>query len=205
MKIVDYTFPLKNIKHFPMKNIINPFAYYSEKTLLTIGIVSFTLLSLVAYGFNMEMNGIFHIGYAKEKTVWAILKQHLFIYGSACLLLILLAYLYNKKTRWIDVLNTVLVSSAPNILLVLLTGLPIFEQASENIISLSNQPDKLAQHKTELMLVLTSSLIAIPLLVYSIILLHNGYKTATHMKTWWQIALFYSLLFALNGITQFYF
>ena len=188
-----------------INNLLNPFAKYSEKQLLVVGILSFILLIAVSYFFGMQLNGIFHIGYSTDGSWLSIAWQHFCIYGSAIVVLLVLAYFFNAKTRWVDVVNTVLVSSFPNVLIIIITSLPIFENASRELESKANQPEKLMQNTPELMIVLASSFFVIPMLVYSIILLYNGYKTATHMKSWWQINLFFGLLFILNLLTQMYF
>ncbi|MBS1571991.1 MAG: hypothetical protein JST62_06325 [Bacteroidetes bacterium] len=186
-----------------IKKIFNPFAFLSEKILLAIGLLGFIVLCSVSYCFKMAMDGIWHIGYAEGKTTFQIIFQNALIAVVSIVSLGILAKIYNKKSRWIDIVNTVFVSFVPNIFVILISGLPYFNEASEKLVSMANNPNEIMNHKTELFIVLISSFCIIPFAIYSVILLYNGFKTATNMKSWQQISIFFILTFILNLITQF--
>ena len=185
------------------KTFFNPFSRYNEKALLLFGVFSFFIVTTLCYFFQMKMDGLLHFGSTENDTWWKIAVQNAFVFGSAFVVLWILAFFYNAKTRVIDVANTVLVSSVANVFVILFSGIPFFNKIPEKLSTVP--PEKIMEHKTELMIVLLTSLFIIPFAIYSVVLLYNGFKIATNMKSWQKITLFFVVIFLLNLITQLYF
>ena len=96
------------------QTVFNPFSKFSEKQLLSIGILSFIVNSVVCFYTSTKMDSIFHFSPQPD-----LLLANAFIYVTistvtATLFLFLLALLFNKITRFVDIVNTVLLSQAPN-------------------------------------------------------------------------------------------
>lgn len=187
------------------KTWVNPFSRYPESTLFLIGIFAFLLLNVLCSLFQMKMDGILHYTFANQNTWWEILLQNTEVIGLTLLVLCILAFLYNKKTRIIDVVNAVLVSCIAQVFLIAISGIPFFQESSLRLAKAAATPERIMENKTDLMVVLVFSCLLVPFLVYSVVLLYHGFRTATNMKSWQQISVFFIVLFVLNLISQLYF
>ncbi|NPA07392.1 MAG: hypothetical protein GXO46_00185, partial [Chlorobi bacterium] len=108
----------------------------------------------------------------------------------AVLLLFGLGKIFNKRTRLIDIANTVLVSQIPVLFTVISTKLFDIEKLSEKI-SQTSAKDKIPDINILDLISLTVFAFAnLILIIYSFTLLFNGFKTATNIKKWQQIAIF---------------
>lgn len=111
-----------------------------------------------------------------------------------------LGKIFNRRTRFIDIVNTVLVSMFPMIFMLIIGEIPFFKNALTQTEKLVKEnPGSLSP---ELLIVLVFTMLIIPFLIYNIILLYNGFKTATNTKKWQHIAIFFALIFILNTISQ---
>lgn len=163
------------------KIIINPFEKFTEVQLLVLGIVLTIGGSLLAYLFKCRVDGVLHIGTGIDPT----LAQSFIDSGIATFSLFIVFYILgliiNKKTRLIDVLNTVLIGRSPLYLLTLgnINGLlNTMEQrkGSANTITTNFSPLEYAG-------LLVFSMFAIVFIVWIVALLYNGFKTATNLKS----------------------
>ncbi|KUY27533.1 hypothetical protein ATB96_03705 [Elizabethkingia ursingii] len=118
--------------------------------------------------------------------------------ASIILILYLIAIVFNKRSRFIDITNTILVSNAINIPILLLTHLIDVNKAfsSEGI------NENFYQYIINLLFIIVTTAIVIALVVYSIVLFFNGFKTATNIKKWPQIVLFVFIFFVSIIICQ---
>ncbi|AQX10701.1 hypothetical protein BAY32_10430 [Elizabethkingia ursingii] len=118
--------------------------------------------------------------------------------ASIILILYLIAIVFNKRSRFIDITNTILVSNAINIPALLLTHLIDVNKAfsSEGI------NENFYQYIINLLFIIVTTAIVIALVVYSIVLFFNGFKTATNIKKWPQIVLFVFIFFVSIIICQ---
>ncbi|TYR35077.1 hypothetical protein FXV77_14110 [Sphingobacterium phlebotomi] len=94
---------------------LNPFEDYSEKNLLWIGIVGFVLGIIISYFGKIVFDGIIQI-HMGVTNITAIILGNLSNMGILTLGLFMLAKVLYKKTRFVDILNNVLIARIPMLL-----------------------------------------------------------------------------------------
>ncbi|WP_454060076.1 YIP1 family protein [Elizabethkingia ursingii] len=181
------------------KTLFNPFEKYSDYKLLLFGILFFLLTPFVSYYTQNRMTSFMRFDRPEE----VLTLKSSFLYcsvsiASIILILYLIAIVFNKRSRFIDITNTILVSNAINIPALLLTHLIDVNKAfsSEGI------NENFYQNIINLLLIIVTTAIVIALVVYSIVLFFNGFKTATNIKKWPQIVLFVFIFFVSIIICQ---
>ena len=182
------------------KIIFNPFLKFSEWTLLIIGIVSFIIGSCSAAFFNVSYDGVLD-GHIKETTLVKSLTENLINVALIFVGLLIVGKIINKKTRVIDVLNVALIYRIPIYLTTLIVGNSYFKNISDELtknISEGNLNIDAASYA----FIIISSMVLIPILIYSIVLLVNGFKTAVHVKRWQNYIAFTIMLIAAELISK---
>ncbi|MDR2229270.1 MAG: YIP1 family protein [Flavobacteriaceae bacterium] len=181
------------------KTLFNPFEKYSDYKLLLFGILFFILTPFVSYYTQNRMTSFMRFDRPEE----VLTLKSSFLYcsvsiASIILILYLIAIVFNKRSRFIDITNTILVSNAINIPALLLTHLIDVNKAfsSEGI------NENFYQYIINLLFIIVTTAIVIALVVYSIVLFFNGFKTTTNIKKWPQIVLFVFIFFVSIIICQ---
>lgn len=166
-----------------MKTLLfNPFKKYSEQQLLVFGLVT-ALISIFLSGItNTYFFGLFKIHHALELSIITAILEYITIALCYVIVLYSLGRYINPKVRIIDIINVVLIAKIP---LAFLTFLNINDWAyrqTENLMQSFSDPYNL-QLTTELSIFLAvTSVLAISALVWLVILLYNGFKTASNFK-----------------------
>jgi len=183
------------------KTIFNPFEKFDEKSILAVGIAFFILNFFGCYYAGMINDSIFHLSILEEgQTIWDVVKINSMSFALAIVILIILAKFINKKTRIIDVINTVLISQIPLIITMAMMALPFFKEANRNIAASAGNFAKIEM--ADLMIVAIGGCLTLPFLVYSFVLYFNGFKTATNIKKWQHIVIFVIVSFITTIISQ---
>lgn len=169
--------------------LFNPFSKFSEKQLFFVGLLFFILNSFVCFFTKTQMDSIFHFSDNKNLTIeYAFLLAGISIL-SAILFLFLFALIINKKTRFIDIVNTVLISQMPNCIALLCIKFSGMDTLAKNL------KQNLGLGGTVNLIQFTFSiLIILSITLYGFVLIYNGFKTATNFKKWQHIILFVVLL-----------
>ncbi|MCD9856172.1 YIP1 family protein [Epilithonimonas sp. JDS] len=171
------------------KTIFNPFEKFDEKKLLLIGIIFFILNFFGCFYAGMINDSIFHLSILEEgQTIWDIVRINSLSYIFAIVVLIILAKFFNKRSRIIDIFNTILISQIPLIITMPMMALPFVKEANRNISSIAGKFAKIEM--LDLIIVAVAGCITLPFLVYNIVLYYNGFKTATNIKKWQHIVIF---------------
>lgn len=185
------------------KTIFNPFSKFGEVQLLSVGLIFMLISFTVCYYFGLQMDSIFHFGYInKNHTILEIIWITLHSYIIGILALLVLGKIYNRKTRSIDIINTVLISQIPGLIIVLIGEIPFIENALASTEMIANGKN---MQMPMLTIIIISIYIFINLLVaaYGMTLLYNGFRTATNIKNWQQIVLFAFVVIATVTGSQF--
>ncbi|WP_375191142.1 YIP1 family protein [Chryseobacterium sp.] len=172
------------------QTLFNPFSKFSEKTLLVTGAVTGIFLIISCYFTQTKMDSLLHFSSGEGLNLISISLYVLISLVYAVLLLFGLGKIFNKRTRLIDIANTVLVSQIPVLFTVISTKLFDIERLSEKI-SQTSAKDKIPDINILDLISLTVFAFAnLILIIYSFTLLFNGFKTATNIKKWQQIVIF---------------
>ena len=175
-----------------MKLLFNPFERYSEKQLVFIGITSTIIGSLMAIFFNARFDGILDLHFVEKVEIYEPIIDLLIDLFCLVLILFLIGRYINKKTRIIDIISATLISK-----------IPFYFLLFQNINNLSFKiTDKLAKSlltknysletitTSEMTYLFFCGIINLVLVIWSITLLFNGFKTATNAKNTKSILLF---------------
>ncbi len=172
------------------KILLNPFSKFSEVQLITAGLIFMLINFTVTYLLGFHMDSIFHYGYIGEndsllRTVLITLKSYLI----AIAVLFALGKIFNRRTRLIDIINTVIIAQIPGLLLILIGEIPVVEQA---ILTTAELPkDKTPQiPASDLIILCFFAFFALITIAHGFTLLYNGFKTATNIKDVKKILLF---------------
>ncbi|WP_392389402.1 YIP1 family protein, partial [Elizabethkingia miricola] len=120
--------------------------------------------------------------------------------------LLILGKFINKNTRVIDVVNTILISQIPYILVIPLTQLSFIHNASNNVIKTVGKIPKQIPPLGDLIIITFFGTFLLSIIIYSYILLFKGFKTACNMKKRLHVILFIIsvILFTLIYSTSYY-
>lgn len=184
------------------QTLFNPFTKYSEKKLLIGGILSILLLIISCYVTNTRMDSLLHFTTSKNIGTTPIIISVISSLTFAILLLFILGRLFNKKTRLIDIVNTILISQLPVFLTIISTKLVDIEKISKQLRNPQSRLGNIKINITDLIMISSFGIINILILIYSITLLYNGFRTATNIKKWQQIVIFAFVLFSGIFICQ---
>ena len=126
------------------KTLFNPFLKFDEKKLLIIGIFAFGLNILGSYYADSINDSIFHYSNLDEdQGIWDILKINSLSYLLSIVVIFILAKILNNKTRFIDIFNTILISQIPLMIMIPVSGLPLYKKALENLSENLGEPEKI--------------------------------------------------------------
>lgn len=160
----------------------NPFEKYSDTKLLLLGIVFNVIGVLLFFQFKVTNIGFLKLDYVPEISISKVFIQALSILTSMAFVLFSFGKLINSKTRCIDILNTVLIAKIPFYLVAFFNINNAVYSANQKLKSMLFSQKLNDATMLELPLVLFFSFFAIIVLIWSIILLYNGFKTATNLK-----------------------
>ncbi|WP_326982800.1 YIP1 family protein [Chryseobacterium sp. MYb264] len=184
------------------KTIFNPFLRYNERQLLIIGLISLIVTVALCQFFGMYMDAIFHYSYLKENDSALLgIGKSIISYSAGMIVLLILGKIYNKKTRIVDIINTVIISQTPGIITILLSELPIVKTSVNTIREIVDKdPQNLPAFPLAIMCIF--SFVVLLLIAYGITLIYNGFRTSTNMKNWKQIVIFAFVVLTLCIISQ---
>ncbi|MPS74046.1 MAG: hypothetical protein E2590_13005 [Chryseobacterium sp.] len=183
------------------KIIFNPFEKYDEKNLLIIGILFFILNIFGCYYAGNVNDSIFHLSHLEDdQTIWDIVKINTLSSLLAIIVLFILAKILNNKTRIIDIINTVLISAIPLIIIMPISGMSFLKNATQSITASAGDPSQM--ETINLIIVSVFGLATLPFMIYSFVLYYNGFQTATNIKKWQQIVLFAVVSLILIIVSQ---
>jgi len=163
------------------KIIINPFEKFTEVQLFALGIALTIGGSLLGFLFSARFDGVLDLHVAPGVTLAQPFIDNAINTVSLFLLLFIVGIIINKKTRFIDVFNTVLIARSPFYLLTL-GNISGFMNGIENKIN-PNDPLDINFSPTDILVLGVFSMFAVGFLVWFVALLYNGFKTATNLKS----------------------
>lgn len=175
----------------------NPFEISSDKSLTTTGIILFTIGITLAYFFQIQLQ-ILRVNPLVKLTITDIIIGHLIVLSALTIVYFIFGKIINRKTRLLDILNTILISIAPLYLI-------FFENINGYMYNEIYQMEEAIKSggmlniKTSIFSVIIS-VISISITIYFIYLLFIGFKTATNAKKIWHYVLFFVILFITDLI-----
>jgi hypothetical protein len=156
------------------KILLNPFEKYNENQLFLFGVLITLLGSYLAYYFGARLDGALDLHFSDGIELKQPFLDNAINIPTLVIFLYIAALSINKKTRIIDIMNTVLVSRT------ILCIIPLF-----NIGGLMYTPgeDPMSMSTPEMAIQIIFAIILIAFIIWFIALLYNGFKVATNLKT----------------------
>lgn len=183
-----------------MKELLfKPFEKYSETKLLLFGIIITSIGLFVGNLFNMRFNGAIDVHFGTKVTMIVSLLDFGIVLLCLFTFLFLAAKIVNRKTRFIDVLSTVIVSRSIIYILSLFNANGSLGLVSDKLTNNQGKAKEvfLTLNNNELLLIVISGITSILITIWYVALLYNGYKTASNAKGSKPTVLFIvSILFA---------
>lgn len=179
-----------------IKKVLNPVGNFDEKVLLLVGLTCLGLNIFLGSVLGFKMDSIVHVSLqtgSLQESAYTTIKS----IALAIVLYYFLGLIINKRTRPVDIINTVLVAAiALFISALILSFLPIQDAALKGG-EMPSIPD--------LIKVFFILLVIAPLAILSVIILYNGFKTATNLKSGFHVALFIIVTTLLSVFSPFIF
>lgn len=162
-------------------SFIRPFERYGERQLLTVGGVGLVVGSLIGYFCKMRYDGVIDAHISKSIVFYQPFVDNLINVFSLLLPLLVLGYWINRKTRPVDVLTVALFARFPMYLLPLFNLSGTLERATDRAMD-TFLTGKLDLHWADTAILVGAGFLGLAALVYSIILLYQGFCVATNLK-----------------------
>ena len=169
-----------------IKLLYNPFETIPDKLLMLVGIISLGIGTVISYYSQVIFDGIFDAHEFPGITFIQAFAACVVNIVVVCILLFALGKIINPKTRMIDILNTSFLSRIPIYIISIIIGLPLMKKIGTKITENLGDLPNLKFETSELIFLLAFSFFSLFMLVYSVIILVNGFRTATNAKKWQQ-------------------
>lgn len=184
------------------KLLFNPFQKIETNTLLIIGGLLFFVGSLLAFYFGFTFDGVLDLHSVGEISLLDSFKQNAINIVVLWLLLLGLGLIINAKTRWIDVLVSVLIFRIPFYVMILFSSIGVVKSTLNQLVDRAKGMGNFHWEFINLIIILVYSMIILALLIYAVILLFNGFKVATNAKGWKHYVLFALVVIITEVITK---
>lgn len=171
---------------FGPKTLLNPFERYSERTLLIVGVLAFVVGSLLAFAFNGRYDGVVDLHFSKAVSLTQPFIDNTINVVCLLLPLLLLGKFINGKTRVIDILTAILVARIPYYVLPVFNANGFMQRITDELTRSIGQESQAAMPQlgsTDTIIIVLFAAASILALIWMVIMLINGFKTATNLKT----------------------
>ncbi|MXV38683.1 hypothetical protein GO491_08365 [Flavobacteriaceae bacterium Ap0902] len=182
--------------------LLKPFAKYSEKTLLAVGITGTLIGSYLAYIFNVRFDGVLDLHTVSDALYHEPFIDNLINIICLILLLFVTAKYINVKTRLVDMVNTVLIARMPYYLLTVFNLNDFINKATLEVIEFTNTQQVNDIPIFNLAALIIFALLSILFLIWYITLLFNGFKIASNAKDKRSIFLFIAAILLSEIISK---
>lgn len=182
--------------------LFNPFSKFNEKQLLLFGLIITGIGTLIGYYSNASYNGVLDMHLIHQTSLKRVLVENSINISTITITLFILGKILNAKTRIIDILTTGLWYRFPIYLTSLFSVFFLPKNLTERVSKNVGSPEKIFEQPLEIFSILIFGLGSLVLVVYAIVLLTNGFKTATNTKKWQHFVAFGFAILLAEGISQ---
>ncbi|MEC4005286.1 YIP1 family protein [Flavobacterium sp. SUN052] len=187
-----------------IKIILNPFERYSEKQLVITGILTTMFGSFLAILFNARFDGVLDLHFVEKVKTTQPIVDILIDFICLSTLLFLIGKYINKKTRFIDIISTTLISKIPFYILLFQNinsySFHVTDKLAKSFFTKNYTIEKITS--TEIAFLISCGILNLAFVVWSIALLFNGFKIATNAKTTKSVLLFIAVLILSELISK---
>ena len=169
--------------------LFKPIAKFQENRLLIFGIIIAALSVFVAVQTGTRFDGAIDAHTGNDVSIVIAVKDFVIAIVTMVAFLFIAAKLINSKTRFIDILNTVLIARMTILFAAIISALPYLKNISEQIVAAEGDQMEVARLAMNPLFIGLSILLVL-LLVWHIALLWNGFKISSNAKGGKAVALF---------------
>lgn len=168
-----------------IKKLLNPFAYFEDKALLIIGILAHLIFTYIAKLTNSNFPDFLSIKKGLiDFTFWDLLYQNTRNIAIAILFLFILGKIINKRTRFIDIVNVVLISRIAYYIVFITDFIPVVNNKLNKVTdSIQSNNLSVLQESSTMLVILIVAFIAIFFICVMFYYLYIGFRTVTNLKT----------------------
>jgi hypothetical protein len=187
-----------------MKLLFNPFERYSEKQLLLTGIIATVMGCFFAIRLNARFDGVLDLHFVEKVKILEPISDIFIDTFCFCILLFLIGKYCNKKTRFIDIMASILISKIPFYILLFQNinhfSFHIIDKIMKSLLTKIYSLETITS--TEMSFLIIGGIINLAFVAWSIILLFNGFKIATNAKNTKSILLFIGVILLSEIISK---
>jgi len=168
------------------KLLINPFESVSETKLLVFGIITTLLASYLAFLLNGRFDGVIDLHFTENVETLQPLIDNIINFASLFIFLFIAGKIINSKTRAVDIATPILIAKIPYYILLLFNINDFIYSETSLLLQKVNpeNPSKIPNIDPKaLAVIMPFALLSIVFLIWFIVLLYYGFKTATNSKT----------------------
>lgn len=181
---------------------LNPFQNYSEKILIGFGLIMALIGCGLATNLNARFDGVLDLHFVEKTNFLNVIIDIAIDILILSLFIFLVGKYINRKTRFIDVLATTLIAKIPFYFLIFFNINNKMFLISKSILSAVTTNEFSNIQSNDLLLLVFSGIATFVCLVWSIILLFNGFKTATNSKGSKNVLLFIIAIIAAEVLSK---
>ncbi|WP_310554531.1 YIP1 family protein [Flavobacterium sp.] len=160
----------------------NPFEKYNSVHLLAIGVFANILGTFLFFLFNVNAIGFMKIQFDGTISLIKTSYQSVVILLCLSVVLFIIGKIINSKTRFIDILNTSLFAKIPLYLVSFSNINDYMYNSSESLKTMIVAREFKNITVTDFPILPLFAIASLALLIWAIVLLYNGFKTATNFK-----------------------
>lgn len=162
--------------------LLNPFEKFSERTLILFGFISNLIGGYLGFLLNVRFDGVLDIHFAGKIKLYESFIDITIDILCITALLYIVGKLINSKTRFIDILSAIMIARIPLYFITFFNANNLMYTISHRMLYTIKSEKIDTFPLPDLLVILVFALISILFLVWFIILLYNGFKTATNAK-----------------------
>lgn len=168
-----------------IKKLLNPFAYFEDKALLIIGVLAHLIFTYIAKLTNSNFPDFLSIKKGLiDFTFWDLLYQNTRNIAIAILFLFILGKIINKRTRFIDIVNVVLISRIAYYIVFITDFIPVVNSKLNKVTdNIQSNNLSVLQESSTMLVILIVAFVAIFFICVMFYYLYIGFRTVTNLKT----------------------
>ncbi len=188
------------------KMLINPFENHTDRTLSILGILVLLTMILLCWQWDIIADGIIQRHHTTGRPLWKVIINIGINVALLSLLMFGVAKLSYHKTRFIDVLNVVLIANFAQVMVMLLLFNPFLQEMMQPLEKAILEGDIMLKSVPQMNLIVISivSLFAVAMLYYFFHLLVLGMKIAMYSKKAYHVILIILLTMILDTFLHFF-
>lgn len=174
-----------------MKTVLfNPFEKYAERILIVAGLTATLIGGYLGFVFNARFDGVIDLHFVEKVSLYQPILEIVINILCTTVLLFIVGKIINPKTRIIDIFLTSMIARIPYYIITFFNSNSKAYTISQGILNLVKSSKTNTLSTIDILYLLLMSFAIIASLIWFIVLLFNGFKTAVNAKGTKHVLLF---------------